>query len=86
MDGKLQGVSKDVNTLAIKLNPSDTDDKNNSQTIVNLQESICLQSEQARKGEAERQQAEAKAREDFEPNVATNTKAIDALKSEVKQR
>ena len=38
LDGKLQGVTKDVNTLAIKLNPLDTDNKNNSQTIVNLQE------------------------------------------------
>ena len=63
----------------------DTDNKNNSQINVYLQESICLQSEQARKVGAERQQAKAKAKEDFEPNVATNAKAIDALKSEVKE-
>merc|ERR1711936_32313 len=85
VDGKLQVVNNNANSLIIKLNSLDTDNKNNSQTIVNLQESIYLQTEQVKKVDAERQQAEAKAKEDFEATVANNTKAIDALKSEVEE-
>ena len=84
-DGKLHVVTDNVNSLAIKLNSLDTDNKNNSQTIVNLQESIYLQTEQVKKFDAERQQTEAKTKEDFEATVATNAKAIDALKSEVEE-
>merc|ERR1711970_261756 len=72
-----------ANSLLIKLNSLDTDNKNNSQTIVNLQESIYLQTEEVKKVDAERQQAEAKAKEDFDATVATNAKAIDALKADV---
>ena len=85
VDGKLQVVNDKANSLVIKLNSLDTDNKNNSQTIVNLQESIYLQTEQVKKVDAERQQAEAKAKEDFETTVATNAKAIDALKAEVEE-
>merc|ERR1712050_102184 len=84
-DGKLQAVNDNAHSLEIKLNSLDTDNKSNSQTIVNLQESIYLQTEQVKKVDAERQQAEAKAKEDFEATVATNAKAIDALKAEVEE-
>ena len=71
--------------MVIKLNSLNTDNKNNSQTIVNLQESIDLQTEQVKKFDAERQETEAKTRESLEATVATNAKAIDALKSEVEE-
>ena len=47
VNGKLQVVNDKANSLVIKLNSLDTDNKNNSQTIVNLQESIYLQTDQA---------------------------------------
>jgi len=61
----------------------DNDNKNNAQTIVSLQESIFIQTEQVKKVDAERQQAEVKAKEDFDATVSTNAKAIADLKAEV---
>ena len=63
VDGKLQVLNDNANSLVVKLNSLDTDNKNNSQTIVILQESIYLQTEQVKKVDAERQQAEAKAKD-----------------------
>merc|ERR1712123_520739 len=83
LDGKLQGVNENANSLDTKLTSLDNDTKNNSQTIVNLQESIFIQTEQVQKVEAERQQAEAKAKEDIASTVSTNGKAIADLKSEL---
>merc|ERR1719495_1576074 len=83
LDGKLQGVNDNANSLVTKLNSLDNDTKNNSQTIVNLQESIYIQTEQVKKVDAERQQAEAKNKEDMENTVSTNAKAIADLKAEV---
>merc|ERR1712098_348845 len=40
LDGKLQGVHENANSLVTRFNDLDKDTKNNSQTIVNLQESI----------------------------------------------
>merc|ERR1719513_247736 len=83
LDGKLQGVNDNANSLVTKLNSLDNDTKNNSQTIVNLQESIYIQTEQVKKVDAERQQAEAKNKEDMENTVSTNAKAIADLKAEL---
>merc|ERR1712142_328021 len=83
LDGKLQGVNENANSLVTRLNDLDKDTKNNSQTIVNLQESIYIQTEQVKKVDAERQQAEAKNKEDMENTVSTNAKAIADLKAEV---
>ena len=83
LDGKLQGVNENANSLVTKVNSLDNETKNNSQTIVNLQESIYIQTETMKKVDAERQQAEAKAKEDMEASVSTNAKAIADLKAEV---
>merc|ERR1711915_398096 len=83
LDGKLQGVNENANSLVTKVNSLDNETKNNSQTIVNLQESIYIQTETVKKVDAERQQAEAKAMEDMEATVSTNAKAIADLKAEV---
>eukprot|EP00090_Calanus_glacialis_P037800 TRINITY_DN6549_c0_g1_i2.p1 TRINITY_DN6549_c0_g1~~TRINITY_DN6549_c0_g1_i2.p1 ORF type:complete len:1555 (-),score=493.26 TRINITY_DN6549_c0_g1_i2:859-4908(-) len=83
LDGKLQGVNENSNSLVTRINSLDNDNKNNSQTIVNLQESIFIQTEQVKKVDAERQQSEVKAKEDIEATVSTNAKAIADLKSEV---
>ena len=65
MDGNLLGVNKNANTL---------------ETIVDIQESIFIQTEQVEKVDDERQQAEAKARDDNVSTVSTNGKAIADLK------
>merc|ERR1712128_53532 len=83
LDGKLQGVNENTNIIDTKLNSLDNDNKNNAQTIVSLQESIFIQTEQVKKVDAERQQAEVKAKEDFDATVSTNAKAIADLKSEL---
>merc|ERR1712106_333404 len=83
LDGKLQGVNENTNIIDTKLNSLDNDNKNNAQTIVSLQESIFIQTEQVKKVDAERQQAEVKAKEDFDATVSTNAKAIADLKAEV---
>merc|ERR1711892_1123400 len=83
LDGKLQGVNENANSLDTKLTSLDNDTKNNSQTIVNLQESIFIQTEQVQKVDAERQQAEAKAKEDIASTVSSYGKAITDLKSEL---
>merc|ERR1712170_300696 len=43
LDGKLQGVNENANSLVTKVNSLDNETKNNSRTIVNLQESIYIQ-------------------------------------------
>ena len=45
LDGKLQGVNDNTNSLVTKLDSLGNGTKNNSQTIVNLQESIYIQTE-----------------------------------------
>ena len=83
LDGKLQGVNENANSLVTKVNSLDNETKNNSQTIVNLQESIYIQMEAVKRVDAERQQAEAEAKEDMEALVSTNAKAIADLEAEV---
>ena len=83
MDGNLLGVNESANTLETKLILVNNDTKNTSRTIVNIQESIFIQTEQVEKVDDERQQAEAKAKDDIVSTVSTNGKAVDDLKLEL---
>jgi hypothetical protein len=83
LDGRLHGVNKNSNSLVTKINSLDSNTKNDSQTIVNIQGSIFIQTEQVKKVDAERQQAEVRAKEDIDATVSTNAKAIADLKTEV---
>ena len=74
MDGKLLGVNENANTLETKLILFNNDTKNTSRTIVNIQESIFIQTDD----DDERQQAAAKAKDDIISTVSTNGKAIAA--------
>ena len=65
MDGNLLGVNKNANTL---------------ETIVNIQESIFIQTEQEEKVDDKRQQAEAEAKDDIVSTISTDGKAIADLK------
>ena len=65
MDGNLLGVNKNANTL---------------ETIVNIQESIFIQTEQVEKVDDKRQQAEAEAKDDIVSTISTDGKAIADLK------
>merc|ERR1711936_634572 len=61
----------------------DIENKNNTQNIVRIQESIFHQHEQVKKVDAERQHAAQKAKDDYEATVLTNASAIADLKSEL---
>ena len=69
MDGNLLGVNKNANTL---------------ETIVDIKESIFIQTEQVEKVDDERQQAEAKAKDDIVSTVSTNGKATADIELELK--
>merc|ERR1712130_755835 len=64
-------------------NSIDEENKNNTQNIFNIHESIRIQTEQVQKVDDERQQAIAKAKEDFEANAASNEKAINDLRKDL---
>ena len=69
LDGNLIDVNENANTL---------------ETIVNIQESIFIQTEQVEKVDDERQQAEAKAKDDIVSTVSTNGKATADIELELK--
>merc|ERR1719283_503705 len=77
--------NQNYSSLEIKLGDLDADNKNNMQNLVNLQESINLQSEEVKKVDAERQMAANKAKEDIESTAASNAKAMADLKNDVAQ-
>ena len=89
LNEKLVQIEKEIegrltdNTTSIEnqLRNLDADNKNNTQLIVSLQESVNLQSEEVKKVDAERQFTAAKAKEDLDATVAANARAIDDLKN-----
>merc|ERR1712130_427787 len=83
LDDKLHGVNENTNIIQTKLNSIDEENKNNTQNIFNIHESIRIQTEQVQKVDDERQQAIAKAKEDFEANAASNEKAINDLRKDL---
>ena len=68
-----------------KLLGLEDENRNNKQGIVTIKESLVLQSENIKKVENERQNSEAKAKEDLETTVNTNARAISDLKIEVER-
>merc|ERR1712212_149884 len=77
------GINHSANELQTKFDSMDNENKNNSQQIINLQESIFIQSEQVKRVDVERQQAAQKANDAFEASVDNNAKAINELRKEV---
>merc|ERR1719481_2344770 len=71
------------NTTALESRMNNIDTKNNTLQIVDIQESINIQSEHVKKMDAERQQSETKAKKDLEGSVAANKRAIDELRNEL---
>merc|ERR1719309_465194 len=78
-----KSLSSNTTALESRMNNIDTDTKNNTLQIVNIQESINMQSEHVKKMDAERQQSETKAKKDLEGSVAANKRAIDELRNEL---
>merc|ERR1719394_1704873 len=78
-----KSLSSNTTALESRMNNIDTDTKNNALQIVNIKESINIQSEHVKKMDAERQQSEIKAREDLEGTVADNKRAIAELRNEL---
>merc|ERR1719411_1955210 len=83
LDGKLRGVHDNSNGLMDKINALDTDNRDNAQKIVSLQERLVLQTDHITKVESERAMSEVKAKKELETTVDTNAKAISDLKTEL---
>merc|ERR1711962_815683 len=80
VEGKL---SDNTSSLENRLNNLEGDNKNNSLNIVNIQESINIQAEEAKKMDTERQINADKAKKDLEAAVADNERAITELRNEL---
>merc|ERR1719394_946968 len=78
-----KSLSSNTTALESRMNNIDTDTKNNALQIVNIKESINIQSEHVKKMDAERQQSETKAKKDLEGTVADNKRAIAELRNEL---
>merc|ERR1719445_781115 len=83
LDGKLRGVNDHSSNLVEKINSLDTENRDNAQKIVTIQESLVLQSQNINKVESERQTSEANAKKELEATVDKNVKAISDLKAEI---
>merc|ERR1712105_185457 len=77
--------NENYSSLQTKFSDLDADNKNNTQKMFTLQETINFQSEEVKKVDAERQMAANKVREDIESTAASNSKAITELRNEVSQ-
>merc|ERR1719347_1707555 len=80
VEGKVRDNASSVQNQLINL---DAENKNNSQMLVTLQESINIQVQETKKVDAERQRSEAKAKEDLDANAAANARAIADLKDQL---
>merc|ERR1719411_2356828 len=85
LDGKLRGVHDNSNGLMDKINALDTDNRDNAQRLVSIQERLVLQTDHITKVESERAMSEVKAKKELETTVETNAKAISDLKTEVEK-
>jgi len=83
LDGKLKGVHDNSNGLMDKINALDTDNRDNAQRIVSIQERLVLQTDHITKVESERAMSEVKAKKELETTVETNAKAISDLKADL---
>ena len=82
---KISELDTGTQGLLEKLLGLEDENRNNKQGIVTIKESLVLQSENIKKVENERQNSEAKAKEDLETTVNTNARAISDLKIEVER-
>ena len=83
LDGKLRGVHDNSNGLMDRINALDTDNRDNAQRLVSLQERLVLQTDHITKVESERAKSEVQAKKELEITVDTNARAISDLKSEL---
>merc|ERR1712083_40371 len=77
IDGRL---ADNVSSIQTELGLLNEKNKANTQLIVSLQESINIQSEEAKKVNAERQTTAIKEKEN-EANISANSQAISELKN-----
>merc|ERR1711874_167399 len=85
LDGKLRGVHDNSNDLMDRINALDTDNRDNAQRLVSLQERLVLQTDHITKVESERAMSEVQAKKELEITVNTNARAISDLKSELEK-
>merc|ERR1712013_224623 len=96
MDDKLKDIDVNYQQVLQKMNEDKNENENqfkvlkdesqsNTQNIINIQESLYIQSEQVKKVDAERQQSMKKEKKDVQATILGNASAIGDLKRELEK-
>merc|ERR1711892_868441 len=79
-NGKVVGVSDNAEDLKLMIINVDSETKNNSQGLINIQESLNIQAEQVKKVESERQKSAEELNKTFVDKIDANAKAVADLR------
>merc|ERR1711935_701824 len=80
-NGKVMGVSDNAEDLKLMIINVDSETKNNSQVLINIQESLNIQAEQVKKVESERQKSAEESNKTFVDKIDVNLNKITALET-----
>merc|ERR1712128_2823 len=78
-NGKVVGVSDNAEDLKLMIINVDTETKNNSQVLINIQESLNIQVEQVKRVESERQKSAEESNKTFVDKIDANAMAVADL-------
>merc|ERR1712106_418853 len=79
-NGKVVGVSDNAEDLKLMIINVDSVTKNNSQGLINIQESLNIQAEQVKKVESERQKSAEESNKTFVDKIDANAMAVADLR------
>merc|ERR1712106_348454 len=79
-NGKVVGVSDNAEDLKLMIINVDSETKNNSQGLINIQESLNIQAEQVKKVESERQKSAEESNKTFVDKIDANAMAVADLR------
>merc|ERR1711935_862612 len=79
-NGKVVGVSDNAEDLKLMIINVDSETKNNSQVLINIQESLNIQAEQVKKVESERQKSAEESNKTFVDKIDANAMAVADLR------
>merc|ERR1711892_395149 len=79
-NGKVVGVSDNAEDLKLMIINVDSETKNNSQGLINIQESLNIQAEQVKNVESERQKSAEESNKTFVDKIDANAMAIADLR------
>merc|ERR1712106_470168 len=79
-NGKVVGISDNTEDLKLMIINVDSETKNNSQGLINIQESLNIQVEQVKKVESERQKSAEESNKTFVDKIDANAMAVADLR------